>query len=118
MTRTRSSLALMLLAGAVCLGWWHRAHASGPAEALPFALTVERRRFDATVLERLPAGEYLYLRVRDEAGATPWLVTLAGAHALPDHLSVRTFGRLDRFHSPRLDRDFSPLLFTSVAPAP
>ena len=71
-------------------------------------------RFSGTVLERLPAGSYVYLRVGREDGTSSWVVT---AEVLaPDAARVRVHGvrRVDRFESPRLHRTFSPLLFAIV----
>lgn len=71
-------------------------------------------RFTGDVVERLPAGSYVYLRIRRDDGSTPWVVT---AEALaPDAARVRVHvvRRVDRFDSPRLHRSFSPLHFAIV----
>lgn len=86
--------------------------------ALPFSLVAERRQLEGRVAAQLDAGDYRYLEVVDAAGATAWVVTLAGP-ALPEgsRVTVRSFGRAPAFRSARLDRDFAPLLFAAVQPA-
>jgi hypothetical protein len=73
--------------------------------------------FSGRVEERLPAGSYLYLRVRDPAGARHWVATLTSTASAADEVQVRIFARSEDFHSKRLDRDFSPLLFGTVRSA-
>jgi hypothetical protein len=71
-------------------------------------------RFSGTVLERIPAGSYVYLRIQREDGTSSWVVT---AELLaPDAARVRVHSvrSVDRFVSPRLKRTFSPLLFAIV----
>lgn len=69
------------------------------------------------VVERLPAGSYLYLQLVDAEGATHWVATLRRTAPVGDDVSVTVFARADRFHSTRLARDFSPLSFGPVSPA-
>jgi hypothetical protein len=77
--------------------------------------------FTGHVEERLSAGSYLYLRVRDAAGAGHWVATLTSTASATDDVDVQIFARAEDFHSRRLGRDFSPLLFGTVrsrAPEP
>jgi hypothetical protein len=71
------------------------------------------------VEERLPAGSYLYLRVRDEAGALHWVATLRSTAPSTPEVAVRVLARAETFASARLSRSFSPLLFGAVSePSP
>jgi hypothetical protein len=65
---------------------------------------------------RLHAGHYTYLRLRGP-GNPAWIVSLSAT--TPDASRVRALviGRAEHFHSRRLQRDFSPLLFAAVRPA-
>jgi hypothetical protein len=74
----------------------------------------ERRWLSGEVQERVAAGPYVYLRLRQPSGQLDWLVSLRAT--TPADASVRAFvvGRAEKFHSPRLGRDFSPLLFAAV----
>ena len=69
-----------------------------------------------TVVERVPAGSYLYLRVEQPTGTTHWVATLARTAASGPEVDVTVFARSDHFHSRRLERDFDPLLFGAVSP--
>lgn len=69
------------------------------------------------VVERVPAGSYLYLRVIDAVGAAHWVATLRRTAATDDAVRVTVFARAETFHSTRLDRDFSPLSFGTISPA-
>ncbi len=73
---------------------------------------------DAVVLERLPAGGYLYLRVLDGNGEH-WVATLSSFAPPREELCVRVqvFAKARDFHSPRLRRDFAELWFAAVQPA-
>ena len=70
------------------------------------------------VEERLPAGSYLYLRVRDTSGASHWVATLRSTAPAADEVDVRVMARSERFSSRRLGRDFAPLHFGAVSGAP
>ncbi|MDI1434600.1 hypothetical protein [Polyangium sorediatum] len=70
--------------------------------------------FTGHVEERLSAGSYLYLRVRDSAGARHWIATLTSTASAAEDVEVRIFARAEDFHSKRLGREFSPLLFGTV----
>ena len=66
------------------------------------------------MVERVAAGPYVYLRLQEPSGRREWFVSLAAT--TPDTSPVRALviGRAARFHSSRLDRDFSPLSFAAV----
>jgi hypothetical protein len=86
------------------------AHAIDPAQ---------RRGIDGTVVERIAAGPYAYLRLREGNGREAWLVSLAATTPSAARVHALVLGRAERFHSRRLNRDFQPLLFAVVrAPAP
>ena len=88
----------------------------------PFAAnalaTRDRYAFDGRIEARLRAGSYVYLRVRDGAGAQWWVATLAAAAPSAERVSVYVFSRAATFRSRRLSREFSPLLFGAVRAAP
>jgi hypothetical protein len=67
------------------------------------------------VEERVQAGSYLYLRVRDAAGATHWVATLRATASRASEVEVRVMARAERFTSPKLGRQFAPLLFGAVS---
>jgi hypothetical protein len=79
----------------------------------------EKDRFTRTgeVLQRLPAGSYLYLQLHDEGGDW-WVATLGATATAADRVQVTAFARADRFESRRLRRVFSPLVFGAVRVAP
>jgi hypothetical protein len=89
------------------------------APSNPFAANAlqksQRFSFDARVEERVPAGGYLYLRVRDGSGAVHWVATLRGLAPDGDAVRVRVMARAEHFRSPRLGRDFNPLLFVALS---
>jgi hypothetical protein len=70
-------------------------------------------RFTGQVEERLEAGSYLYLRVRD-GHEERWVATLRGTAAPSSTVAVHVFARSPRFQSRRLGRVFAPLSFGSV----
>jgi hypothetical protein len=69
------------------------------------------------VVERVPAGAYLYLRLRDVAGTESWVVTLARAAPAVADVRVTVFARADTFSSKRLGRTFEPGWFGAVRAA-
>jgi hypothetical protein len=85
----------------------------------PFAANAlqksQRFSFDARVEERVPAGGYLYLHVRDDAGTAHWVATLRAFAPEGDAVRIRVMARAEHFRSPRLGRDFSPLLFAALS---
>lgn len=77
----------------------------------------ERRWLYGRVKERLPAGQYLYLRVEESTGDSVWVVSLAATTPTSEHVSALVLGRAEHFHSRKLARDFDPLLFAAVRAA-
>ncbi len=74
--------------------------------------------FRAVVDERLAAGSYTYVHLRDATGTERWLATLSATDPGATQVTVDVFARLDRFESPRLGRTFSPLSFGRLSPTP
>ena len=77
----------------------------------------ERHWVAGHVEERVSAGNYVYLRLREPSGDESWLVSLQAT--TPNAVDVRALivGRAGHFHSRQLQRDFSPLLFAAVRSA-
>jgi hypothetical protein len=78
----------------------------------------ERRWLHGTVDERLAAGPYVYLRLRESDGSHAWLVSLKATTPQSERVRALVLGRADHFHSARLQRDFKPLLFAAVRGQP
>ena len=76
----------------------------------------ERQWREGRVLERLPAGPYTYLLLREPSGRSEWLVSLRGLTPSESHVRALVVGRAERFHSKRLGRDFGPLSFAALRP--
>lgn len=75
------------------------------------------RSLSGTVQEQIPAGGYVYLRVRPTRGDDFWVASLRRAHSAPwSEVKVTAFARADNFRSKRLNRDFALLWFGSVKP--
>lgn len=66
------------------------------------------------VEERVLAGNYVYLRLRQPSGSESWLVSLKVTTPTAPDVSALIVGRAAHFHSRQLERDFSPLLFAAV----
>jgi hypothetical protein len=62
------------------------------------------------VVERVPAGSYLYVRLEDGR----WLATLSATASAAPCITSTVFARAPRFHSQRLSRDFEPLAFGTL----
>lgn len=96
--------------------------ASGPTRATaasnPFqshALASKDQHWIAgTVLERVTAGPYVYVRLREDTGDSAWLVSMKALTPSAAEVRALIVGRAEHFHSRRLDRDFRPLLFAAV----
>lgn len=73
---------------------------------------------EGAVEESLPAGSYVYLKVRAPDRPPVWVASLAITTPATPHVRVLVLGRAERFTSRRLSRDFSPLLFGAVRAAP
>ncbi|MDI1447438.1 hypothetical protein [Polyangium sp. 6x1] len=109
---------LMMLAAGLAAGA-HAATSAGPAKnpLVAYALGPSSRfGFTGRVAERVSAGSYLYLRVQDAAGTEHWVATLTSTASTAEDVEVQVFARAEDFHSKRLSRDFSPLLFGTVRP--
>lgn len=74
----------------------------------------DRTWLHGRVEQRLVAGHYVYLRLRPPVGDAVWLVSLAATTPSTQEVRALVLGRAAHFHSPRLSRDFSPLLFAAV----
>ncbi|KYF82009.1 hypothetical protein [Sorangium sp. So ce388] len=76
----------------------------------------DRASVAGRVEERLPAGSYTYVAVRDGEALT-WVVTLGDAPPPGTPVQVRSMGRRTDFHSRRLERTFPELVFGIVSRA-
>jgi hypothetical protein len=74
----------------------------------------ERTWREGHVIERLAAGPYVYLRVRDLEGNVEWYASLSATTPSATHVRALVVGRAARFESARLGRVFSPLSFAAV----
>lgn len=107
-------LVVLLASAAVAL-----TAARGGTPENPFATHALTSPFETAgvVVERVPAGGYLYLKLRDVAGAESWVVTLSRTAPADGDVRVTVFARADTFSSKRLGRTFEPLLFGAVRAA-
>jgi hypothetical protein len=90
---------------------------SPPNPFAAHALAPEQRRWlEGSVEEMLPAGSYVYLRVRAAEAPSVWVASLAATTPSPplERVRVLVLGHAEHFHSRRLARDFSPLAFGVV----
>jgi hypothetical protein len=88
---------------------------SGSSPLLTYALEASARHAIEGIVEtRIVAGDYVYLRLRSSNGEQQWLVSLAATTPAESRVRALVIGRAEHFHSRRLDRDFSPLLFAAV----
>lgn len=101
----------LLVTIVVALGFGCAAPTANPFAQYALATPVETA---GLVVERLPAGGYLYLRLRDDAGLESWVVTLSRTAPSEAQVRVTVFARADTFTSKRLGRTFEPLLFGAV----
>jgi hypothetical protein len=93
--------------------------AAGPNPFVEHALpTRERRWLSGTVDERLAAGPYVYLRLREADGSEAWIVSLKATTPKETQVRALVLGQADHFHSARLKRDFDPLIFAAVRGQP
>lgn len=87
---------------------------ANPFEQYALATPIETA---GLVVERVPVGGYLYLRLRDDAGQASWVVTLSRTAPSDARVRVTVFARADTFTSKGLGRTFEPLLFGAVRAA-
>lgn len=91
---------------------------TGPAPtANPFAALApaDTSPWSGVVQERLAAGSYSYLAVR-EGDALRWVAVMGPGQPPGTAVAVHALGMRKDFHSPRLDRDFDELVFATVEP--
>jgi hypothetical protein len=93
-----------------------QAAAASPG-GMPFSRLLAPEQLTGEVVELLPAGSYLYVRLREPGGGTIWVATLREALALGP-AEVTVFGWREAFVSRRLDRTFERLAFGVVHPRP
>lgn len=88
--------------------------AGSPLGAIdPLAMTPR----EATVLERLEAGPYSYLRVRlASSGEHAWVATMGEGAGAGAQVRIIPFGEKNGFYSRRLDRTFDRVVFATVSP--
>lgn len=85
----------------------------------PFAtMKPDKQTIAGRIEERLAAGSYVYLAVRDRDDALRWAVVLGDAPAEGADVVLTSMGRHEGFRSPRLRREFSELHFAILADAP
>lgn len=114
MKRTAVAVGLVILLG---VGVALARPASGTNPLAEYSLA-EPSRLRGQVLERVPAGSYLYLRLRDDSGLEHWVATLRATASSTDDVTVTVVARAPSFTSKRLARVFEPLLFGAVSPTP
>ena len=116
----RAAVVLFLFLAAASL-WAFHSRSASTRSSNPIAQYVlsgqSRFTLAGRIEERLPAGSYVYFRVRDALGSSHWLVTLSNAPSALDHVEATVYARAESFHSKRLGRGFSPLLFGTVRAA-
>lgn len=105
-------LTLGLTAGALLVH--ARATATNPLQLYALA---EPRSLEGRVVERVPAGPYVYLRLAQSDGQPVWVASLRALASGAEDVTVSAVARADRFTSKRLGRSFSPLLFGAVRAA-
>ena len=112
MTRLRSILLVLCLAVVATSAL----ATTSPSHVNPLSLAKPvDEQFAGVIIERVEAGSYRYLRVRDDAGLERWVATL-GSSATSGRVSVHAWARAEGFESKRTGRTFSSLSFGSVTP--
>lgn len=71
--------------------------------------------FEARVEQRLDAGSYTYLALRDDDDGVRWAVTMGRGAPAGSRVRVRGMGRKVDFYSRRLSRRFADLTFGIVS---
>ncbi|PCC68664.1 hypothetical protein SAMN02745121_05340 [Nannocystis exedens] len=89
----------------------HQAPATAPNPFIGATAPSAPQQLAGRVEERLVAGSYVYLAVRDRDGALRWAVVLGDAPPLGADVALTSTARRTDFHSPRLGRDFAELHF-------
>lgn len=84
--------------------------ASPPANPIATFTLAKPERVSGCVVERIPAGSYLYVRLDDGR----WLATLRATATDSRCIESTVFARAPRFHSSRLQRDFEQLSFGTL----
>lgn len=109
-------LAVALVAGGLTFTLAPRSAAGNPLANAALSAAQEFT-VDADVVESVPAGSYLYLRIVENR-REHWVATLTStAPKGVSRVRVQVFGRAKDFHSKRLGRDFEELWFAAVQPA-
>lgn len=114
MKQTAVAVGLLVLLG-VGVALARPASGSNPLSTYSLAEPV---LLHGLVLERVPAGSYLYLRLRDDAGHEHWVATLRATASSANDVNVTVVARAPTFTSRRLARVFEPLLFGAVSTTP
>jgi hypothetical protein len=70
--------------------------------------------FAGVVEEEVPAGGYVYRRIRADDGDLAWVVDLGVPGRVGERVKVRPFGLAHDFRSARTGRVFDSLLFAIV----
>lgn|SRR5689334_18527839 len=87
-----------------------RAPSGSPLQGLA---AIDDTTWEGVVEERLEAGSYTYLAVRD-ASALRWVAVMGEGEAPGRTVQVHALGIRTDFHSARLHRDFDELVFATV----
>jgi hypothetical protein len=114
MKRTALAVSLVILLG-VGVALARPAPGGNPLSRYGLA---EPTLLHGQVLERVAAGSYLYLRLRDDSGLEHWVATLRATASSADDVNVTVVARAPSFTSKRLARVFEPLLFGAVSSHP
>lgn len=90
--------------------------ASAPLQAPSFLRDLDPGGppFSGIVVEEVPAGGYVYRRVRTDTDELDWVVDLGDAGLVGQRVKVRPFGLATDFHSARTGRAFDHLYFAIV----
>jgi hypothetical protein len=114
--RALAVFAAALLLALTGLAPWPREATGNPLVRAALS-AAEEFTVEADVIEQLPAGGYLYLRVVEHR-REHWVATLAStAPKGARRVRLQVFGRARDFHSARLGRDFAELWFAAAQPA-
>jgi len=119
----RKSLVAVVLAVALAATGLANVPAASPSEGAAHqppsflsALAPAGGPFSGTVVEEIPAGGYVYRRIRTDDDELDWVVAISRADLLGERVTVRPFGLATDFHSARTGRVFDSLYFAIVRP--